>query len=248
MDHLEEFMKNVIVKIKKRDNKMKKKMNRESWLWEMVKQLKLKVFKPNGITLDLKKIKVSVGFPVSGGAKSTGKTIGQCFARRCSKAGVNEIFINPCLDKSQVTRVAGVLVHELIHAVDDCKHGHKAPFRKMAIACGLTGKMTATTESDGLKATIKAIESKIGKYPHKMLDYEVGRKKQGTRNLKVECVNHPHDPYFVRMSKTMYDKGAPSCGVCDSKMTDNPIGAEIDKIIKASDPEWKKLNPHINKD
>ena len=219
---------------KVRDNKMKKKMNRESWLWEMVKQLKLKVFKPNGITLDLKKIKVSVGFPVSGGAKSTGKTIGQCFARRCSKAGVNEIFINPCLDKSQVTRVAGVLVHELIHAVDDCKHGHKAPFRKMAIACGLTGKMTATTESDGLKATIKAIESKIGKYPHKMLDYKIDRKKQGTRNLKIECVNHPHDPYFVRMSKTMYDKGAPSCGVCDSKMTDDPVGAEIDKIQKAS--------------
>ena len=208
--------------------------NRESWLWEMTKQLKLKVFKPNGITLDLKKIKVSVGFPVSGGAKSTGKTIGQCFPREWRNAKVNESFINPCLDKSQVTKVGGVLVHELIHAIDDCKSGHKGAFRKMAIACGLTGKMTATGESDDLKAIIKAIEKKIGKYPHKKLDY-TKRKKQGTRNLKIECVNHPHDPYFVRMSATMYAKGAPSCGVCGSTMTNDIINAAIGEIIEASE-------------
>ena len=210
--------------------------NRESWLWEMTKQLKLKVFKPNGITLDLKKIKISVGFPVSGGAKSVGKTIGQCFPRSCSTAGVNEIFINPCLDKSQVTRVAGVLVHELIHAVDDCQDGHKAVFRKMAIACGVTGKMTATTESDGLETIIKDIESKIGKYPHKKLDYEIGRKKQGTRNLKIECPKCADlDPYFVRMSKTMYEKAAPICGQCKTTMTDDIISATIGEIIEASE-------------
>jgi hypothetical protein len=93
--------------------------------------------------------------------------------------------------------------------------------------------MTATTESEALIAKINDIVKVIGKYPHKKLDY-TNEKKQGTRNLKIECVNHPHDPYFVRMSRTMYEKGAPLCGICGAKMTDDPISAEIDKIIKAS--------------
>ena len=210
---------------------MKKKMNRETWLWEMVKQLKLKVFKPAGIALDLTNIKVSVGFPPTGGTRSLKKTIGVCFASKVSTGKYNEIFINPTLDDT--VKVTGVLVHELIHAIDDCKHGHKAAFRKMALAVGLTGKMTATEESDELIAKINDIVKVIGKYPHKKLDY-TNRKKQGTRNLKIECVNHPHDPYFVRMSRTMYEKGAPSCGVCGSKMIHDVVAAEINKILKAS--------------
>ena len=100
------------------------KMNRETWLWEMTKQLKTRVFKPAGIDLNLKKIKISVGFPVSGGARSKNKTIGMCFKRSVSRANVNEIFINPCLDEKHVTKVAGVLVHELIHAVDAVSYTH----------------------------------------------------------------------------------------------------------------------------
>ena len=102
----------------------------------------------------------------------------------------------------------------------------------MALAVGLTGKMTATSESEALIAKINDIVKVIGKYPHKKLDY-TNRKKQSTRNLKIECVNHPHDPYFVRMSRTMYEKAAPLCGICGAKMTDDPISAEIDKIQKA---------------
>ena len=225
------YVMNKINNNKVRENKMKKKMNRETWLWEMVKQLKLKVFKPAGIALDLANIKVSVGFPATGGARNRNRTIGVCYASKVSTGKYNEIFINPTLDDT--VRVTGVLVHELIHAIDDCKHGHKAPFRKMALAVGLTGKMTATTESDELIAKINDIVKVIGKYPHKKLDY-TNRKKQGTRNLKIECVNHPHDPYFVRMSRAMYEKAAPLCGICGAKMTDDPISAEIDKIIKAS--------------
>ena len=221
------------------------KMNRETWLWEMTKQLKTKVFKPAGIDLNLKKIKVSVGFPVSGGARSKNKTIGMCFKRSLSRANVNEIFINPCLDEKHITKVAGVLVHELIHAVDDCKSGHKGEFRRMAIACGLQGKMTATSESDSLKEIIYEIEEKIGKYPHRALDY-TNRKKQSTRNLKIECTNTDHDPYFVRMSRTMYEKAAPLCGICGQLMTDDPVGAEINEIIKAGGSDWNKLNDHIN--
>ena len=36
------------------------KMNRETWLWEMTKKLKTRVFKPAGIDLNLKKIKPAI--------------------------------------------------------------------------------------------------------------------------------------------------------------------------------------------
>ncbi len=219
--------------INKQELKMKK-MNRETWLNRMARELNRLVFKPAGIALNLRKVKISVGYPPKGGASKHGKTIGVCFKRVCSDANVNEIFINPCLDKSQVTKVAGVLVHELIHAVEDCQ-GHGPSFRRMALACGLTGKMTATTETEELAETIKQIEKKIGPYPHKKLDYEQYRKPQTTRNLKIECPKCADtDPYFVRMSRTMFDKGAPSCGVCGTKMTDDIIGATIKSVQKAS--------------
>ena len=188
-----------------------KRNNRETWLNKMAQELKRLVFTPAGIKLNLRKVKVSVGYPPKGGAAKKNKSIGVCFARVCSDAGVNEIFINPCMDKDQVTQVAGVLVHELIHAVEDCK-GHGPSFRKMALACGLTGKMTATTETDELKATIKTIEKNIGRYPHKKLNYEIGRKPQTTRMIKVICPNC--ETYHVRMSRTMYAQGAPLCGFC----------------------------------
>ena len=209
-------------------------MTREEWLWKMTKALERLVFKPADIEVDLNKLKVSVGFPSKGGTRAKNKTIGQCWSRNASAGKVNEIFINPCLDKKDVTRVAGVLVHEMIHAVDNCEHGHRGPFRKMALACGLAGKMTATIETPELQATIKKIVKTIGPYPHHKLDH-TDLKKQGVRNLKIECPKCvDSDPYFVRMSRTMYEKGAPKCGVCETTMTDDIIGATIKDIKKAS--------------
>ena len=100
----------------------------------------------------------------------------------------------------------------------------------MALACGLTGRMTATTETPELVETIKKIEKKIGKYPHKKLNYEIGRKKQSTRQIKVECPDCAYKAvryannnlrYIVRMSRTTYERGNPSCGVCGEKMIES---------------------------
>jgi hypothetical protein len=223
---------------KEKESKVKQ-TNRESWLNSMAQELKKRVFAKAGLKLDLNTIKISVGYPPKGGASKVGKAIGVCFPKAASDANVNEIFINPCLDKSQVTKVAGVLVHELIHAIDDCRNGHGPVFRKMAIACGLEGKMTATTESAKLKEIINNITKKIGPYPHKKLNYEIGRKKQTTRNLKIECPKcwQTGDPYFVRMSRTMFEKAAPKCGVCGTKMVDDVITALIDDIKAVSTPD-----------
>ena len=220
---------------KEKESKVKQ-TNRESWLNSMAQELKKRVFAKAGLKLDLNTIKISVGYPPKGGASKVGKAIGVCFPKAASDANVNEIFINPCLDKSQVTKVAGVLVHELIHAIDDCRNGHGPVFRKMAIACGLEGKMTATTESAKLKEISNNITKKIGPYPHKKLNYEIGRKKQTTRNLKIECPKcwQTGDPYFVRMSRTMFEKAAPTCGVCGTKMVDDVITDIIDQIVTSS--------------
>ena len=82
--------------------------------------------------------------------------------------------------------VLGTLVHELVHAVDDCQHGHKKPFKDIATRVGLTGKMTATLESEELNKYFKdKIISELGDYPH--ANIEVNKRKQTTRMLKVEC-------------------------------------------------------------
>ena len=46
-----------------------KKINRETWLNAMAKELKRLVFAPAKIKLDLRKVKISVGYPPKGGSK-----------------------------------------------------------------------------------------------------------------------------------------------------------------------------------
>ena len=208
---------------------MSKKMTREEWLNNMARELKTRVFKRAGFNVDLKKVKVSCGFPSTGWK---GKRIGECHP--IHNNGSNEIFIHPKMSDS--VRVAGVLAHELIHAFDDCENGHGPAFRKVAIAIGLEGKMTATTESDELVAMIEKIIEKIGKYPHKEMTTP-GRKKQGTRMIKVICPNC--NLYHVRMSRTMYEMAAPVCGYCVETSEKSPFELKMH-------PEGELINQIIN--
>ena len=161
-----------------------KNPSREEWLQAAVRELQADVFTPAALEIPAD-VKVSCGWPSSGGVRSSkGMTIGQCFSRSCSKANINEIFISPTQNDS--VKVLDVLAHELIHAIDDCQNGHKAPFKRMAHAIGLEGKMTATTAGEALKALLQAIVKRLGDYPHEELDIS-NRKKQTTRMMKVEC-------------------------------------------------------------
>ena len=159
-------------------------MTREEWLEQATTLLNSEVFIPAGYEIPAD-VKVSCGWPVSGGASSRQATIGQCFSRAVSANNVNEIFISPKLDEA--SRVLDVLTHEHIHAIDDCKSGHKGLFRTIAKAVGLEGKMTATVASEALKIKLEAIIDKLGDYPHAKLDYTKQIKKQSTRMIKVEC-------------------------------------------------------------
>jgi len=168
------------------DKLIKKSLNnmiREQWLEEATTLLDSEVFNTVGYRIP-DDVKVSCGWPVSGGA-SRQATIGQCFSRAVSSNNVNEIFISPKLDDA--IEVLSVLAHEHIHAIDDCKSGHKGLFRTIAKKIGLEGKMTATTASEALKVKLEEIVRKIGDYPHAKLDYTKQIKKQSTRMIKVEC-------------------------------------------------------------
>ncbi len=162
------------------------KMNRETWLLMGVEQLKKQVFNPVG--LKVPPVNVSVSLMSTGLRKQKNLTIGENYHTRCSSAGNHEIFMSPLyFDRSNSARVLDVLAHELIHAIDDNKNGHKKPFRDMALKIGLMSPMRATTASPELAETCQKIVDEIGEFPHdRMIIKKV--KTQGTRNIKVSCL------------------------------------------------------------
>lgn len=186
---------------------------REQWLTEAVKLITKAVFTPKDI--DVPEVRVSVGWP--GGRGKKAGVIGQCFASSMAADKVAQVFVSPQLADS--TRVLQTLTHELIHAVDDCKDGHKGNFVKVAKVVGFLPKWTSSENlSDDLLDTLKGLAEKLGTYPHAALSGgEEGPKVQKTYMLKVQC---PEDnEYFVRMTQTKLDEyGAPLCPCHSSEM------------------------------
>tara|TARA_R110002020_G_scaffold69127_4_gene180151 strand:- start:1223 stop:1804 length:582 start_codon:yes stop_codon:yes gene_type:complete len=159
-------------------------LTREQWLNEATNIFRTETFKRNNISIP-EDVKVSCGFAPNGN-RSALKTLGVCHPRSHSKANVNEIFISPATSDS--SRVLDILAHELIHAVDNCKNGHRKPFKDMADAIGLTGQMRSTEAGEELKKELDTIIKRIGDYPHAEILLNSGR-KQSTRNIKVSCKN-----------------------------------------------------------
>lgn len=155
---------------------------RESWLIEAAQHLTPLILEAGGP--EFKQPLVSVGLPSGRGGKN--QAIGQCWSAACSDDKErSHIFVSPTLDNP--TRVLDVLAHELIHSSVGVEHGHKAPFRKVAVALGLEGKMTATVAGPELQAKLEKLAETLGDYPHAKLDPKSGPKKQTTRMLKLEC-------------------------------------------------------------
>jgi hypothetical protein len=173
------------------------------------------MFEENGATIPAE-IRISCGFPAgTRGVSSKNRAIGQCWSAECSADKHHEVFISPVL--SDPVRVADVLVHELVHAAVGNKAGHKGPFKRLAVRLGLTGKMTATVATPELAQRLNVLCSEVGPYPHAALDPMTagGRKKQGTRLIKVVC---PECGYTVRTTRQWIETGLPVCGPCETPM------------------------------
>ena len=160
--------------------------NRESYLTEaaglILDDILMPIVESSGYQYERPVYRVSMGFPKH---SRGGKAIAVCFAKCASSDGVNEIFINPEIDEP--VQVMESLLHELIHAIDDLKSGHRNFFAAIARRAGLNGKLTATYAGDSLAATLREYAELLGTFPHQKMTLDNGRKKAATRMLKVEC-------------------------------------------------------------
>lgn len=149
-------------------------------------------------------VRVTVGFP---GAGARSKAIGECWTPLASGDAHAEIFISPRLRDG--VEIMATVLHELIHAAVGVEHGHKRPFARVAKACGLEGKMTATVPGAQLRDGLAAWIAEHGDYPAAGLDpMSNGKKKQPTRLLKASC----ECGYTVRVTKKwVVEVGAPHC-------------------------------------
>jgi hypothetical protein len=192
--------------------------HREAWLHGLISAMR-PIFAEHGVEIPAN-IRVSCGFPSQRSLNGVrNQRIGECWADTDSKDGSFEIFISPTL--ADAMRVAGATAHELIHATVGLTAGHKGPFKRLALAIGLAGKMSETQEGEAFKRALEPILEGLGPYPHAELDARKrarlnggppltsGPKTQGTRLLKAMC---PLCNYTVRVTKKWVDDmGPPLC-------------------------------------
>lgn len=160
--------------------------------------------------------RVSVGWPGGRGPKSSVR--GQCWPTCSAEDGVAQIFISPTQVDTETT--LGILLHEMIHAVDDCASGHRGNFVRIAKALGFVSKYTSSTNrTDELTERLQGLAERLGDFPSAAI--VTGRAadtpaKQGTRMLKVVC---PEDGYTLRTTQKWIDIGLPTC----------PCGVEMEQ-------------------
>ena len=169
---------------------------------------------------DLPELHVSIGFPSKRATAHRNRCIGECWHGEGQKGGKAHLFISPVLDGPGALET---LVHEHVHAFLPAGVGHGPAFKRAMGKVGLEGKPTATNAGKALKARLRKLEAKLGGYPHDTLNVNAGRKKAGTRLLKVECA--PCD-YVVRVTRKPLDKyGPPICPGCNEAMVE--AGKEV---------------------
>lgn len=181
--------------------------NREEWLDCAVDSLR-PYFK--SIDKTVPKVRVSVGWPSTGGLGVKKRTIGQCWFGAMAEDGIPQLFISPLLDDPiDPMGVLPTLLHELIHVVagPDAKHGPK--FAKLARQMGLEGKPTSTNAGKELIERLAETSKFLGAFPHSKLIPTAKNKVQGTRMLKCECAGCGYVARTVR--KWLDAQGAPIC-------------------------------------
>lgn len=187
--------------------------NREAWLIAAVQAMTPWFAE---IERDVPPVRVSVGWPGGRAPKST--TRGQCWSTGSAEDGVNQIFVSPWQVDTETT--LAVLLHEMVHAVDDCVSGHSGDFIKIARALGFTAKWTSSdNRTEELSERLHGLAERLGTFPSAAI--VSGRAadtpaKQGTRMIKAEC---PATDYKVRLTQKWIDEyGAPICPCCNETM------------------------------
>ena len=189
------------------------KLDREAWLTEACALILDQELMPIAEKMGLERppFRVSVGWPK--GSRAGRKAIAQCWSRKQSDDGVNEIFVTPECD--DIPEIMHTLQHELIHAILDNADGHRGRFRSIALASGLTGQMTSTTASEALAVRLAELADVLGEFPHATLN-DALRKRQGTRMKKLQC---GACGFTARTTQKWLDRleSQATCPVCEAK-------------------------------
>ena len=152
------------------------------------------------------------------------KVLGHCYNSAASNDGHNQIFITPREENSEL--ILAILLHELIHAVDDNQSGHRGDFAKIARLMGFTGpRLTAIDTgnpsesfSESRWASIKEIVDMLGPIPHGKLDTSK-IKRDTNRNIKVWCdCGFKFNTSRTQIRNVLDNQGAIACPNCGNDM------------------------------
>jgi len=186
---------------------------RESWLLACIELLKPDFIEVGATIPD--KLRASCGWPSKSGLAKKKRRIGEAWSAKCSGDETFEIFISPVLKDGRP--VLATLVHEIVHCAVGVEAGHKGPFKRIALAIGLEGKMTETVAGETLNKRIDEIIARVGPYPQAELRSSNAEKKQTCRQLKVIC---KECGCICRMSRKAIDEvGCPTCA-CGGEMAE----------------------------
>jgi hypothetical protein len=209
---------------------------REQWLLTVATIINDELFQPNIAGYSPPLSTYSMTAPNTPTVKG-GRILGECWSRAASADGSNAIFITAALDESDSQKIVETLIHEMVHAFDDNKHGHGATFAALCRLVGLQGgktprsenSYTATTATPKLQEHIQEILETVGQIPHAALTPALnGKKKQKNRQLKVEC---DECEFSFRTSQKNIDlltvaSCCPACECRGSLTTDGILGLD----------------------
>jgi len=178
---------------------MQQHTTREAWLLAAVEHLR-PLFAAKGFSLP--PCQVSCGFASTG---TRSGHVGQCWSTKSASNELNQIFIAPTLKSAY--DVIDTLVHELVHAVDNCENKHGKEFKKIALKMGMKGPMRSAEAGPELEAILNTLLDTLGPYPHGHL--KVGMRKAPRRDRpRAKC---KHCGYQVPMLKKFLTYGPPIC-------------------------------------
>jgi len=197
--------------------------NREAWLLGLAE-----AWRPTLAGIGpIPDIRITCGFPSKGGLARKRLVVGQCWSPTYSAAGRTEIFVSPLIDDT--FQVAHIVLHELLHAVVGCVHGHRGPFKRAATSVGFVGKPTSTVPGEALASYVRCrLLPDLGPYPHARIEHpqikvslpEFPEKEDAglrTRLIKAVCDDCGYVTRTTR--KWLVHRGPPLCPCSSYPMT-----------------------------